>query len=627
MTRQIVGVLLLVLLVGVAGDRAWAQSVETPVDDVRVAAVSDGRLRGTVVDEEGEPLSGVVVSAMGMATAFQVTDEMGQFMFRDLPLGAYLVRAHLKGYVPVRAREVQVIATGRAVSNFELILHQAETASPVVLAAGMGLVDAGVERGDAPEVTTSKNKERAWRLRHLRRSILKEASPGTELAGNRDPAFGDIWSGFGRAVVGTPVRLATALFSDPVVSAEFNFLTSTSFSRPQDLFSGSVGLPRGVAYVALEVPDADAVWSVQGAMTQGDLASWILAGSYASGTKGAHQFKVGMSYSMQRYAGGNTDALTSMRDGSRNSGVVYGSDRWSLGSSAEFEYGARFAVYDYLTSARGLLSPHASLTVSPIGGDSFQVRASISQDSVAPGAAEFLPPSSGLLLPPERTFSAALAGSGFAPELVRNVEVGVQREMPGTFVVGVRAFRQSVANQIVTLFGSQSTGPEAAIGHYYVGSAGDFDARGVGLSVRRSLPVGLTGAVEYTVTDATWLRRTDSGPALALALSRPDEERMHDITTLVEGEVPSTSTRVFLIYKLNSVLALPDAQAGSRTGRRFDFRVNQALPFLDFTSAEWEILVSVRNIFHDAVTDMSVFDEVLVVRSPKQIVGGLTVRF
>jgi hypothetical protein len=332
-----------------------------------------------------------------------------------------------------------------------------------------------------------------------------------------------------------------------------------------------------------------------------------------------------MSYAMQRYAGGNADALASMGEGSRDSGAVYAVDRWTLGSRAEVQYGARFEAYDYIASSRGLWSPHASIAVAPFAGDTLRVRATVLRDNVAPGASEFLPPSSGLLLPPERTFSAVDPAAEFVSEQVTHVEVGVEREMAGAVLVGVRAFRQQVSNQIVTLFGLDGPGDRPAVGHYYVGTAGDVDARGVGVRVSRALAVGLTGTVDYTVTDAVWA--AGAAPAMALAMGRPGDERIHDLTTSVEGEVPVTATRVFFVYTVNTGLATLDTETGARTGRRFDLRVNQGLPFLDFTSAQWEMLVAVRNLFHDAGTQASVLDEVFVVSPPKQIVGGLTVRF
>jgi hypothetical protein len=39
------------------------------------------------------------------------------------------------------------------------------------------------------------------------------------------------------------------------------------------------------------------------------------------------------------------------------------------------------------------------------------------------------------------------------------------------------------------------------------------------------------------------------------------------------------------------------------------------------------MLVAVRNFFRDAAVDQSVYDELLVVRPPKRVVGGLTLKF
>ena len=83
---------------------------------------------------------------------------------------------------------------------------------------------------------------------------------------------------------------------------------------------------------------------------------------------------------------------------------------------------------------------------------------------------------------------------------------------------------------------------------------------------------------------------------------------------------------MFAIYKINSRLA--DADAGAPgTGARFDVQVNQSLPFLNFSGAQWEMLVAVRSLFRDDLLDASVYDELLVMRSPKRVVGGVTVRF
>jgi hypothetical protein len=89
--------------------------------------------------------------------------------------------------------------------------------------------------------------------------------------------------------------------------------------------------------------------------------------------------------------------------------------------------------------------------------------------------------------------------------------------------------------------------------------------------------------------------------------------------------VAPTATRVFVLYKMSDAFAGADARP--MAGSRFDVQVNQSLPFLNFTSAQWEMLVAVRTLFHDDPLDGSLYDELLVVRAPKRVLGGVTVRF
>jgi hypothetical protein len=102
-------------------------------------------------------------------------------------------------------------------------------------------------------------------------------------------------------------------------------------------------------------------------------------------------------------------------------------------------------------------------------------------------------------------------------------------------------------------------------------------------------------------------------------------DRIHDLSTSVETTVPETSTRVLVIARLTNT-GLPRADR-SGYDPRFDVQVHQSLPFMDFSTARWEMLLAVRNTFREAATDASVYDELLVVRPPKRLVGGLTLRF
>ena len=83
-----------------------------------------------------------------------------------------------------------------------------------------------------------------------------------------------------------------------------------------------------------------------------------------------------------------------------------------------------------------------------------------------------------------------------------------------------------------------------------------------------------------------------------------------------------------MLYKLNTGFARTSTDRNPLgVDSRFDVQVNQALPFLNFTSADWELLVTVCNLFRDQTAERSVYDELLVLRPPKRIVGGVSVRF
>ena len=605
---------------------AFAQRAAVPpvsaVTHVAAARLCD--FRGLVQDDGGQPLAGAIVSALGSTSAFAVSDRAGRFTFRDLPAGPYLVRAHLQEYVPSRGRIVQVTPDGRNTSTIELTRRAEPSSTPPVVAAGVAPVEP-VERSDGDHA----HDEVAWRLRHARRSVLKDADQAIADLGRHESFFGGPIGGLSHAV-GSSARLASSLFDDLSMSGQFHLLTTTSFDRPQDLFSMNVDLPKSVAFVSLEAPGAQGDWTMRGTVTQGDLASWILAGSYTRHTPSVHAYEAGVSYGMQRYLGGNGDALAAIRDGSRVVGSMYAFDSWQIARPLRVSYGAKYSRYDYLSDP-GLWSPRASIAVQPLRRDSLTLRASMSRRQVAPGAEEFLPSSIGLWLPPERTF-APVAHGMFHPERHDQVEVGVERTWPGDVVVGVRVFDQRVENQLVTVFGvGLADIPSASgIGHYEVGSAGAYGARGWGVTVSRSVSDRLRATVDYAQADAVWDRRSPDFDALA-ALERSvlrTEDRVHDLTASVESVVAPTSTRVFVIYKLNAALAAADAIPALATARtRFDVQVNQALPFLDFTNAQWEMLVAVSNLFKEELGETTIYDEALVVRPPKRVLGGVTVKF
>ena len=598
----------------------------------RVAAIAPGSIHGIVQDEKGAPVVGAMVSALGATTSFATTDRIGQFELRTLSPGPYLVRAHLSGYIPSRGQIVDVRPSSRVSSSISL----RRVSSPIAAAIGSDgdLEPPSITPPDVPAIVDDDHGETAWRVRHARRSILKDATVPAEILADDGPgenAFAP--GGFFSRAVESPAHLATSLFSGTAFTGQLNLLTTGSFDTPQQLFT-SDSFSHSVAFVSLGASaGTSGDWTVRGALTQGDLASWIVAGSYATRSPARHRYDVGLSYATQRYDGGNPAALQTVTDGSRNAGAIYGFDTFTISPLITLTYGARYSRYDYLAD-RSLISPRVGVTIAP--ADRFRVSTLVSSRAIAPGAEEFLPPSdNGIWLPPQRTFSSLDPRQQLRSERSTHVDVELERDLPAGSTFMFRVFRQHVDDQLATLFGVHIPGvPPSDVGHYFVANVGSIDAAGWSAGLRTAIADRVHASLEYSLARANWTT-ADAEYVLLIAPSalRAETESIHDVTTAVETEVPETSTRVMVVYRMSNAFARPGA--GSSQGQsdrpaldgRFDVQVRQSLPFMNFSSAHWEMLLAVRNFFREGTSDQSLYDELLVVRPPKRVVGGLTLRF
>src|SRR5262245_9401298 len=209
---------------------ALAQSQPAATPAVRTSA-TQGAILGTVKDDHGQPMANVVVSALGAITTIAVTDKKGRFEIGPLAPGPYLLRAHLAGYVGPHGVTVRVGASTEATSEITL----ARTESTPILAAGVGgglsstatevpeTVPLAASSGNPESATavTDDHSETAWRVRHARRSVLKDVTiPADLMAGGDDqPSSG----GFipvellGKAVQ-SPAHAATSFLADAALS-------------------------------------------------------------------------------------------------------------------------------------------------------------------------------------------------------------------------------------------------------------------------------------------------------------------------------------------------------------------------------------------------------------------------
>ena len=606
---------------------AAAVTAQVPVSasaaGLTTAAVVTGEIVGAVTDADGEPLSGALVSVFGPSGAELARSERdGGVSLSSLIPGSYLVQVHRAGFAASR-RELVLVVSGPPVVLPISLAPATEDASATLLAGAalptraIGLREDAEEDAESEDVvgTTAPHdhSERAWRLRRARRSVLKDAAAGGFLGDSDDAGH---------------LAMDRSLGSSPLerlpLRAEVNLLTRGTFESPS-LFD--VGQPRsaGIANLSVGAPVWGGDWSAQGAMTTGDVSSWVVAGEWVADSDTSHQLGLDVSYGRQQYHGGNPAALT-VGSESRYAASFGVSDRWTLSPTLTADLGARYATYGYLQE-RGLFSPRAALTYEFTPG--VRLRVAGSREVTAPGAEEFLPPvDSELWLPPERTFAALLPEHGLHAQVTRHFDIGIEGDVTDGYVVGVRRFYQDVTDQMATLFGIDELGL-APTGHYYLARAGGVTSRGWILSVRREFGDRINGSIDYAMADAFWAQSsadTELGRA-APGVIRPPTEWFHDLSATVQAEIPETSTSIYVRCRVSGGFVPTESDDADGMEPRFDIRIRQELPFSPLDTGRWEALVAVRSLFFGPQSAASMFDELLVARPPKQVVGGLVVHF
>ncbi len=588
-----------------------------------IAAALHGSVEGVVIDDAGAPVSGatITVSAVGAMSALALSDRTGRFHLYGLPPGAYLVRVHSAGYIPSRNSRQFVEVRPSVRTTISVLLRRGDRGR--VVAAGLGSTSTG---GEDTQVGDD-HSDIAWYLRHLPRSVLKDTTDRDGVSGdNTTPPDGD--KPAAARALPSAARFASNLFDDLPFSGQVNLLTASSFDTVERLFS-SDSVSHSIASLSLGGPVGGwGDWAIQGMTAQGDLGTWFLSGVLKSRAAGSHVYDINVAYSTQRFsAPAPTEFARAASDSTRAVGSFYAADRWQVSPQVALGYGMGYSRYDYLAGP-GLLSPRAEMTLKPAAH--LIVRTSISRHVLAPGAEEFAPPlAAGLWVPSERTFDW-LSNAPPTAERANNYELLVERDLGGGYSVTARTFYQEVNNQLVALFGRADDPSPLAGSPYHVSSLGDVDTKGWSASVSNTGNRRLRGTVTYQMATASWVALTGGGlvGVFAPAALHAQAARLHDLTTSLETELPGTATHVFVLYKINTAFAKVNAdQTRSGLDARFDVQVSQPLPLLDFTSAQWQLVFAVRNLFREASPGASVYDELLVVRPPKRLVGGLVVRF
>jgi hypothetical protein len=627
--------------------RGTRASGNTPV--MLTASLQSGWIEGLVTDDHDRPIAGAAVTAQGRDLLIIETDRLGRFELRGIPAGTYLLRVQGRGFAASRREFVQVVPSRG--THFDVQLRRA--AAPVmapggttVLAAGVGLASAtadaveaslpvapsGVDSG-TPEAVPHDHSSAAWRLRHAKRSVLRETTSRIDDVSQIDDET--FWRSIARLdtvaawTLGAGRSAASAVLNG-ALSGRVQLLTAGAIDQPFEAFTTD-DMPAGIAFVHLAGPlSTRTTWSVEAATARGGVNSWFVGGTYATVVADSHGVEVHSSYSRQTSAAAGGVGVFGLEDDSRSAGGVQVVDHWTISPRAMLDVGGRYERYDYLRDP-GLFSPTMTASLSPAART--WVRVTAAREMSAPVAEEFVPQAYGSLsLPPQRTFSSLVAGAPLEAQETRHLGLALEQDI-ATFRLMLTHFRQQVDGQLATVFDpSLAKGQRRAdLSHYGVASVGDFAAAGWGIGISRPVGTHLRGGLEYRTSDVDW----DAGDAVAAvgavapSAVRAARERMHDVTLRLDAAAARTGTRITAACRYNSRFTRGTVDQDTPAGAtRYDVQVYQGVPYLKGENAQVELVFGVGNLLRSGLASAaSLYDEVLVVRPPTRGVGGFTVQF
>jgi hypothetical protein len=566
--------------------------------DVAFAAEGGGVV-GWVENTQGAPVAGAVISVFGKGMRggglVTLSDSAGWFTLPALPAGSYRLRALGPGHLPAPAREVTVLPDRDSLFTLSL--------TPI-----------GEKPGPERESATADMisdivalREWRWLLRHKRRSVLEER--------NEEPPLGVM-----TVTSVTPVEpklLERAVSWLPELAGTVELVASPATLGPDAL--GMEGTPTGLGVLRLQGRLASGGrWSVGGLVADRETTTWRMAAEFVLEPSSAHEVQTGAGYGSRclrpLLATDDTGSLDV-----RNAGAIFVKDRWRATDRLTTTVGARYSFIGFLQDSNHL---DPLVAVEFQADRHTQVRGSWSAHTLAPGG-DLLTLSSWATAP---AITLARMDPDLRASRSLHWDLGVDHNV-GATKVGAHAFYEDVNDQLVNAYDATSWGRSL---HIY--NAGSVATRGMGFTVGRHFGDALRGSVTYTYGQS-FRPPSAFGDAFAgrsgLAVFYRQAD-FHDVVAHVETFIDWSDTRLAAFYRINTLSAETDARGAARSplaNSRFDIQLTQGLPFLQpWTRADWEVLVTVRNLFYEA-SEGGTLDELAVLHPPKRVLGGISVRF
>jgi len=550
------------------------------------AAQNGGGVMGWVEDPRGAPVAGALISLFGRGTGggglVTMSDSSGRFFLPSLPAGSYTLRAMGRNKLAAPARQITVLPNRDF--SFTVALK------PDVEATELEVDDSE----SATTSTSSARRERAWLLRHKRRSVLE--------ARDNDTGLEQTWT------MPAPSRLLASWIPDLGGTVEVMTAPPGPWTETVSGDLPSMSVLRLKGRIA-----GSGRWALGGLVSESESTAWRMAAEFVTEPIEGHELQVGTGYGTRFVRPLLPTEGDRLHD--RSVGAVFAQDRWEVAEAVTATVGTRLSYIGFLDDPLHL-DPSGSIEVKR--DDHTRLTASFAARTMAPGG-DLLTLST---LATGPAFTYAEMDMGLRPERSARIELAVAQEF-GATTLRAHTFYEAVRDQLANAFDTSAsdTGVPPSL---RILNAGGVEARGMGVSIGRRFGRYVNGQVTYTFGHA-WR----AVPLEGVVTSEPvpivtfREGDFHDVVARVETVIEDTDTRVVALYRLNH-LAGTDQPAHAR---RFDVQLSQGLPFLGaLTRADWDVLVAVRNLYYEP-GEGAILDEQAVSNPPKRVLGGIAVRF
>jgi hypothetical protein len=534
------------------------------------AAEQPLKLAGSVRDSHGSPLAEAQVQLLAGGSLLRTvtTSVSGDYELADLTPGLYTVLVNLAGFAPALIQDLEVGRESLLRGDFDL-RPLSELPGP-----------------EAP----------IWRLRAWRGAILRDQeADNPQVTAAAEPA----------AALPLPLNAEVRLLSRVSLGE-----SDTDALIPQ-------------AQIALSsFPDSSWGWNVRGLLPNNQQTWFRTQGAFHRTLTADHEMQV---YALAaRLPFRSLDSLDrSLADEAALSSWVTSleaEDHWNSSRSFSLTYGIGLEHYQYRRGS-DLLTPRIRAHYTPpLGGE---LEAGVIVSGSGPGKEQVVDE----LFEELREFSGR---SDLQPERRIRFEVGYSRSFSSADRLRVVTYRSEIE---ADLLGLRSSLIDADRPGYQLINLGDQVRNGLELSYRRRIIRQVVGEVvyRYAAVESTPLREQLLQEIWHGLEFQPGTSGWHDVSTAIDANISQTGTRILAHYRWNSgypgVLHSQGSENPFSSFSRVDLSLAQSFPVAGLDELDWEALVGIQNLFNNPRAGLLDFGDQPTLDAPRQIVGGLGLKF